>query len=282
MPADAELLDRFGKSRDELICIADRHTLDVQAWLSSRSPNADKFSGKGIRASSTGIKLPLLNLALGCDFPEGASLEEVEVEIESAKEFFAKRNVPWYWWMNAKPSPANIGEILKKQGFAYDDDPLPAMIAPISQDMDAFPSYSEDIQVWRAESVQDLKSASMIRRIAFRFAEGEALTYFEDMASDWLEDSSRARLFLAGREKSAPVSIGAVIEGAGVPGIYVMATLPDHHRQGYGKAIMRRLLLEAKSCDGDMIVLTASKAGFGLYSQFGFIHLFGFDFYWLP
>ena len=77
----------------------------------------------------------------------------------------------------------------------------------------------------------------------------------------------------------APVSIGAVIEGAGIPGIYVMATLPDHHRKGYGKAILTRLLTEAASAGNRMIALTASKAGFGLYSQFGFYHLFDFDFY---
>jgi predicted acetyltransferase len=70
-----------------------------------------------------------------------------------------------------------------------------------------------------------------------------------------------------------------VIEGAGIPGIYVMATLPEHHRKGYGKAILTRLLAEAASAGSQMIALTASKAGFRLYSQFGFLHLFDFDFY---
>ena len=282
MLTNEELLSRFGKSRDELICITDAHTLEVQAWLSSRSPRAEQFSGVGIRASSTGIKFPLLNLALGCSFPDGTSEANIKAEVSEVKDFFARRNVPWYWWMNIRPSPANIGEILKKEGFATDDDPLPAMIAPISQELNALPSYPEDIQVWRAESIDDLKYASAIRRIAFGFAEGEGIMYFEDMSSDWLNDSSRARLFLAGIEKSAPVSIGAVVHGAGIPGIYVMATLPEYHRQGYGKAIMRKLLIEAKSFGGDCIALTASEAGFGLYSKFGFVHLFSFDFYWLP
>jgi predicted acetyltransferase len=75
------------------------------------------------------------------------------------------------------------------------------------------------------------------------------------------------------------VSIGAVIEGAGIPGIYVMATMPEHHRTGYGKAVLKRLLAEAASSGGKMVALTASKAGFGLYSQFGFYHLFDFEFY---
>jgi predicted acetyltransferase len=102
------------------------------------------------------------------------------------------------------------------------------------------------------------------------------------MPADWLDDSSPARLFLAGEDESKPVSMGAVIEGAGIPGIYVMATLPEHHRKGYGKAILTRLLSEAASNGGQMVALTASKAGFALYSQFGFLHLFGFDFYSIP
>ncbi|MFN8412432.1 MAG: GNAT family N-acetyltransferase [Anaerolineales bacterium] len=282
MIPDEKLLARFGKSRNELIRITDAHTLDVQAWLSSRSPQAKTISGKGIRASSTGIKVPILNLALGCNFPEEASLPTINAEIRKLKEFFAERNVPWYWWMNTRPSPSNIGEILKQHGFISDEVPLPAMIAPIPKDINTLPVHPEDIQVWRAETIEDLRYASTIRRRAFKFTEGEALTYFEDMSSDWLDSSSRARLFLAGKSKSEPVSIGAIIYGAGIPGIYVMATLPEHHRQGYGKAIMRKLLWEAKSFEGDFIALTASEAGFGLYSQFGFIHLFGFNFYELP
>ena len=279
---DEKLLERFGKSRSELIQLADEHTLTVQAWLSSRSPQAAKFSGKGIKASSTGFNIPLLNLALGCNFPAETSAAEIEAEVKSVIDFFAQRSVPWYWWLNTKPSPPNIGQVLEKHGLEYDAPHLPAMIAPPQQDENLWPAYSKGISVWRANSIADLQAASKIRRLAFRFAEGEAMTYFEDMPSDWLDDASPARLFLSGESESKPVSIGALIEGAGVPGIYVMATLPDQHRKGYGKAILARLLREAANSESRVVVLTASEAGFGLYSQFGFIHLFDFDFYSFP
>lgn len=274
---DEELLARFGKPRSELIQLVERHTLTVQAWLSSRSPQAAKFVGKGVKASSTGFKIPLLNLALGCGFPAGISAEEIDKEIQAVIGFFVERNVPWYWWMSAQPSPENIAQILERHGLAYDAPPLPAMLASLEER--SSPTYDETVCVWRARSLKDLQAASKIRRIAFKFPDNEAITYFEDMPSDWLDDSSPAQLFLAGRDESEPVSIGAVIEGAGIPGVYVMATLPEHHRKGYGKAILTRLLAEAKSAGGKMIALTASKAGFGLYSQFGFYHLFDFDFY---
>jgi GNAT superfamily N-acetyltransferase len=276
---DKSCIETFGKSRAELIELTDRHTLTVQAWLSSRSPSAARFKGKGVQASSTGIKLPLLNLALGCNFPDGTSEDEISEEVETLKKFFANRNVPWYWWFNTQPSPKNIGEILEKHGLMYDAPPLPAMVAPLNQNPVTFPRFDSRICVWRAKSIADLQAASKVRRVAFRFAEGEALTYFEDMAQDWLSEESPARLFLAGPSDAEAVSIGAVIDGAGIPGIYVMATLPEHHRKGYGKAILTQLLAEAAKSESQVVALTASKAGAGLYSQFGFVHLFDFDFY---
>jgi GNAT superfamily N-acetyltransferase len=155
------------------------------------------------------------------------------------------------------------------------------MAASLLQDFSTLPIYPKNICVWQAETVKDLQAASLIRRTAFKFREGEALTYFEDMAPDWLENNS-VKLFLAGKTPTEPVSIGAMIYAEGIPGVYVMATLPGHHRKGYGKAVLTQLMSEAASQGHEMIVLTASQAGFGLYLQYGFHHIFGFDFYKLP
>ncbi len=278
LASDEIIFSEFGKTRKELTELVSRHTMAVQGWLSSRSPQAKKFKGKGIKASSTGFKLPLLNLALGCNFPSDATQEEIDAEIEATKSFFADRNVPWYWWMNANPYPNNIHAILENHGLECDAPPLPAMAVSLKMDIATFPAYPNNICVWQAQSIEDLQAASKIRRLAFKFPDGEALTYFEDMAADWLNNES-VKLFLAGEDESAPVSIGAVIEREGIPGIYVMATLPDHHRKGYGKAVLSRLMLEATTKGHEIMALTASDQGFGLYTQFRFRHLFGFDFY---
>ncbi len=278
LASDELIFSEFGKPRTELTELVSRHTMAVQGWLSSRSPQAAKFEGKGIKASSTGFNIPLLNLALGCNFPANTAQEEIDGEIESVKAFFADRNVPWYWWMNANPSPKNIRQILEKHGMEYDDPPLPAMIASLKVDVTNLPKYPENICIWQAESIEDLKAASRIRRLAFKFPEGQAISYFEDMASDWL-NAKDVKLLLAGEDEASPVSIGAVIEAEGIPGLYVMATLPDQHRKGYGKAILSKIMRDAAAQGHTMMALTASQAGFGLYSQFGFRHLFGFDFY---
>jgi len=281
LASDELIFSEFGKTRAELIELVSRHTMTVQGWLSSRSPQAERFESKGIKASTTGLNIPLLNLALGCNFPSDATQIEIDEEIEAVQSFFTKRNVPWYWWMNANPSPNNIRQILETHGLEYDNPPLPAMIASLKVDAATLPKYPENIHVWQVKSVEDLRAASKIRRLAFKFPEGQAVSYFEDMASDWLQ-AKDVKLLLAGKDEASPVSIGAVIEAAGIPGVYVMATLPDQHRKGYGKAILSRLMSEAVSQEHQIMALTASEAGFGLYSQFGFRHLFGFDFYIPP
>jgi GNAT superfamily N-acetyltransferase len=275
---DETITQIFGKTRQELTALIEQHTLTVQAWLSSRSPQAMRFQGKGIQASSTGLTVPLLNLALGCNFPPDTSEEEIEAEIDALRAFFGRRDVPWYWWMNTSPSPGNIGSILEKHGLGQFGSALPAMAASLAQDPASFPTCPKLIHVWRAKNLADLREASKIRRLAFGFPAGEALTYFEDMLSDWLEDDS-VKLLLAGESESSAAAMGALIHAAGIPGIYVMATLPEQHRNGLGKVILARLLFEAASEGHTLVALTASKAGFGLYSQFGFHHIFSFDLY---
>ena len=103
------------------------------------------------------------------------------------------------------------------------------------------PALNPNVQTWQAASRTDLKAASYIRRKAFRFPKGKVLTYFEDMADDWLSGDP-ARLYLARLNDGPPAAIGAWIMGQGIPGVYIMATLPEWGRQGLGKAIMHRLV----------------------------------------
>jgi GNAT superfamily N-acetyltransferase len=123
-----------------------------------------------------------------------------------------------------------------------------------------------------------LEAASAIRRIAFRFPAGVAADYFEAMAADWLRGDP-ARLYLARVEDGPPAAIGALIMGAGIPGVYVMATLPEWQRRGLGKAILTRILTGAAAEGPTIIALTAGKQGYPLYRQFGFEHIFDYDIY---
>jgi GNAT superfamily N-acetyltransferase len=221
--------------------------------------------------------VPLLNLALGCDFPADTPDTVIDAEIASVIAFFAQRGVPWYWWIGATPSPPDIGERVKKHGLSVSPPPLPAMAAPLVGT--PFEITDPTITVWQASTTADLVAASLLRRTAFRFPDGIATDYFEAMADDWLHTPT-IKLYLARLDDHPPAAIGALIMGDNLPGVYVMATLPEWGRRGLGKAILTRIMNDAIADQHRMIVLTASRFGFPLYQQFGFERLFDYSIYW--
>jgi GNAT superfamily N-acetyltransferase len=275
-PASPEvILARLGRPWDAVVRLADDHTMAVQAWLSTRAPRAARFETVGVTVGSSGLPVSLLNLALGGSYPPGTSDEVIASDIEAVKRFFAERDVPWYWWLGPSPRPPDMAGQLEHRGLAFDRPPLPALVAPLPAHC---PPLNPEAQVWLAGSRADLEAASTIRRIAFRFPDGVAVDYFEAMADDWLTGDP-ARLYLARLPDGPPAAIGASIMGAGLPGVYVMATLPEWGRRGLGKAILARILADATADGHDLIVLTASRLGYGLYRQFGFEHVFDYAIY---
>ncbi|MCB0209534.1 MAG: GNAT family N-acetyltransferase [Anaerolineae bacterium] len=262
----------------ELIQQADVHTRTVQTWLSSRSPEAARWEGVGVNASSTGLSVPLLNLALSKGYPPKTPEALIETEIERVKAFFAERNVPWYWWVGPNPQPPTLPQLLQKHNIWFDPPPLPAMLAPLpARPVD----YNRRIRVWRASTPADLAAASTIRRIAFRFPAEVGLHYFDAMADDWLANDT-VRLYLAEVEAGTPAGILASVYGAGVLGFYILAVLPEWRRRDVGKALMARLLADSAADGHPFVVLTASRAGYPLYQQFGFEHIFDYQIYGLP
>jgi GNAT superfamily N-acetyltransferase len=275
-PASRSLIEaRLGRPWEEVARQVDAHTMAVQAWLPTRAPEAARFDGVGVTAGSSGIPVRLLNLALGSDYPPGTGGEEISAEIEAVKAFFAQRDVPWYWWIGPYPRPPDVAERLGRHGLSLDPPSLPAMVAPLPV---PFPEIDHETQVWLASSVADLEAASTIRRVAFGFPDGAAVDYFEAMGDDWLAGDP-ARLYLARLGSGPPAAVGALIIGFGIPGVYVMATLPQWGRRGLGKAILARMLADATGDGHTLIALTAGTKGYPLYRQFGFEHVFDYAIY---
>lgn len=273
-------LRQFGLDLEETAARAHRHTVAVQKWLSNRAPQGAVFHGVGIDATSTGIREGLLNLAHDARFPPGTSSEAVDAEIDAVRAFFAGRGVPFMWWLSPMAAPADMSERLTGRGMVLLEYRLPTLVAPLPAPMVG--PARDTIEVWQAGSRADLQAASIIRHTAFNFPRDAALTYFEDMEADWLRGDP-GRLFLARVGKDAPpAGIGALVMGDGLPGVYVMATLPDWEGRGLGRAILRRILQTAHAEGHAMIVLTAGARAYSLYRKFGFEHIFEYQLYGLP
>jgi ribosomal protein S18 acetylase RimI-like enzyme len=68
-----------------------------------------------------------------------------------------------------------------------------------------------------------------------------------------------------------PVSTAAVVVGASVMGVYNVATLPEYQHRGYGEAVMRYALEDARCRTGmENVILQSTLAGLRLYQRMGF------------
>lgn len=264
---------RLGLTLEEAIKLGDEHTVAVQTWLSMHTPQAKCFDGLGTIAVDSGMKV--LNRVPCCNYPPRTSSEAVEDEIIAIKSIFARRNVQWDWWLGPNFQPSDMAHRLERHGLKSDAYRLPTLIAPLLS-MAEYPVVNPAVEVWPAATRADLQAASTIRRIAFRWPLDTALTYFDDMAADWL-NSDLSRLYLARVSNGPPAAIGALVMGVGVPGIYVMATLPEWQGQGLGTAIMARLMAQAEAEGHKWVVLTAGRMGYNIYRRFGFEHLFEYQ-----
>lgn len=260
--------------RTKIAKFADEHTRTVQAWLASRAPQGKRLKLSTVDASSTGLQIQFLNLALSRPPSPDATEDQINKNIESVQSFFAGQNVPWYWMLTTD-SAKIMANHLERHGMVYDPPDLPTMVAPLPA-----PKLEIDpaIRVWQANNRNDLIAASKIRHTAFRFPDRVGTTYFEDMQADWLSNNN-VHLYLASVEADIPAAIGALIIGADMPGVYVMATLPEYERKGLGRAILNRILADAEAMGYSHIVLTASSKGYPLYQKFGFEHVFDYIFY---
>ena len=84
-----------------------------------------------------------------------------------------------------------------------------------------------------------------------------------------LDAASPFRHFL-GRVQGEPAATCSVFFGAGVAGIYDVATLPEHRRRGLGAAVTRAATSAAIAGGYRMAILHSSTAGAAMYRALGF------------
>jgi ribosomal protein S18 acetylase RimI-like enzyme len=81
-----------------------------------------------------------------------------------------------------------------------------------------------------------------------------------------------------------PLSIVALVRGAGVLGVYSLGTLPEFRRRGYSEALLRaaaaQMQSEEASAGGvEPLVLESTEAGYRLYRRLGFRDITKFTVY---
>jgi GNAT superfamily N-acetyltransferase len=226
-------------------------------------PRAEMHDDPDMLWTITDIPFSLFNSVLHAQLTPD-NLDDV---IEAAKDRCKSRNVPMLWWTGPATRPLDLGIHLERQGFSHDED-MPGMAADLMKLNEGLPTPSGLI-IEQVSNIETLKQWCHVVTVGFEFPEAVEKDFF-DMLSSLGFAAELPILNYLGWLKGEPVATSTLVFGAGVAGIYDVATLPAARQQGIGAAITLFPLLKARRSGYRVGILQASAMGTSVYRGLGF------------
>ncbi len=217
----------------------------------------------GVSIASAGVAFQMFNAAFLASPVE--SEEELDRRVMQAAVYFGARGLEWAYWicedLIARKPRRNMRRLLERHGLHHSVD-LPGMVAErIEPAVRPLP----ELDVFRVADGPLRTAFCGIGSVCFHVPLVWMYEVF-DNAAVW--DRFAAYVGFAAGE---PVATAAIVMGAGVAGVYNVATTPTRQRRGYGEAVMRFALEQARREHGiERSILQSTAQGFRLYERMGY------------
>lgn len=211
--------------------------------------------------TSSDLPFPLFNSVFQARLDKAAD-EVIEARVQDCRD----RRAAMLWWTGPSSTPADLGDRLTQRGFML--EPASGMCA----DLDGATTETSTDPDVRIEAVEDEATLVTWCRVlcsAFGAPQAFGEAFGEAAIAIGLGRDSVFRHFLA-RVNGEPAATGSLFFGAGVAGIYDVATVPERRRRGLGAAVTRAAMAAAREGGCRTAILHASAAGAGLYRSLGF------------
>jgi GNAT superfamily N-acetyltransferase len=187
--------------------------------------------------------------------------DNVDEAIEAVLTHFKAWNVPLVWMTESAMQPPALGTHLEAYGFTYTEG-LPGMAADVR-------ALNEDVPTPPGLTIAGVGDREMLKKWLHPYAIGFRLPAFRNRCFE-IEAGLGLRHDLPRRHyvgvlKGEPVASSTLFLGAGVAGIYNVATVPEARRQGIGAAMTLATLREARALDYRIGILHASSMGLNVY-----------------
>jgi GNAT superfamily N-acetyltransferase len=226
-----------------------------------RAASVELYASPSVSWFVTGIPHPFLNGVFRTRLASGA----VDEAIEQVLAHFKSRKMPFMWWTGPAAQPSDLGKDLGAHGLDYIER-FPGMAADLLALNDGLPTPSELIIVPVGDEERLAQWVKAVR-IGYQLPDSSESTLFDAFAD--LGFSLPLRSYV-GLLNGQPVAASQVFLGAGVAGIYCVATVPQARRKGIGTAVTLAPLREAREMGYRISILHPSKMGAGVYRQLGF------------
>jgi ribosomal protein S18 acetylase RimI-like enzyme len=227
--------------------------------------------GLSLRRWFTPIPMAFIfNAALSLLPPDGSAPDLID---ETIAFFHSRGREEFDWWLWPGLETGAWGRLLQARGLQFQSDP-PGMALELA----VLPEHVPAPVGMKIELVRDAEGMRNWGRtfiLGYQLPlEWEAVLLEMMLAS--LETPMQS--YLATLDGQA-VAASALYLGAGVAGIYNVATLPEWRGKGLGAAMTLRPLLDARQMGYKAGVLQSSELGYGVYRRLGFQELCKLDHY---
>lgn len=193
--------------------------------------------------------------------------DEADRKIDEMIDRFLNRDLPMAWMVGPSSQPADLGRRLQAHGLVA-SGVLTGMIADLTKFLDEYPR-PEGLVIQAVSDSQGLQS--WVRIVAHSYNEPRSIAglLFELYEGQGFGIHLPHRLFIGSLE-NGPVAAALLLMGIHSAGIYNVGTLPEARRHGYGAALTRQAMLEAKGLGYTVAALASTEMGVGIYQRLGF------------
>lgn len=254
------------------------NALNLEAWWRYQVPQWDGAisDDPDLFVFASGIPVAFFNGVCRATL----DADRADERIAFARDWLRQRSVPGTWVIGPFSRPADLGERLLAQGFAQEGE-TPGMgldlltLAPVQP----LPEGVVIEQVRTPEQMRVWVETSIAGFEVPREYWDRTIPVLARLSPD---DEAHLRCYLA-RVDGQPAGTSMLFLGAGVAGLYSIATLPPARQRGIGAALTVAPLHEARALGYHIAVLQASAMGAPIYRRLGFIEHFRYRNYgWQP
>ncbi|WP_438027778.1 GNAT family N-acetyltransferase [Sorangium sp. So ce233] len=248
----------------QLAAAADDNMAVHASWAQERLPGARVLRDGGLVLVDSGLPCDTFNFVLRARLDAGVA----QARVAQAVDHFRRAGRPFSWWVGPADEPENLGALLRAAGLEAAESEV-----GMAADLHALPAEHEPP---RGLAIARVRTAAQVRDFARLLAgnwtppDAEVMRFYEMAAPALLSEDAPLWLYV-GYLGGTPVATSELAVGGGVAGLYNISTVASHRRQGIGRALTLRPLLDARAAGLRLAILQASADGLGLYSGIGFV-----------
>lgn len=231
-------------------------------WIHAQLPGMTARFDPDLVLVDCGRACDTFNLVLGARLKAGA-----DARIRDAIAFFRAREHPFSWWTGPGDLPADLGHRLERAGLRAAETEL-AMAVRL-RDVPPADADRQDLTILRARTPRMIEECAAILAANWVPPDPDVLAFYRQATPLLLDSEAPLRLYV-GFVAGEAVAAAELCVGGGVAGLYNVATLATQRGKGYGTAITRRPLLDARAEGIENAVLQAAPDGVGIYRRLGF------------